>query len=476
VRSFLRQNTGLFLLLLCATTFATEDKPALAVHERNRTAVNELCRKNTEKYKDNADMLVLSGLLADRKHKRVLIQAEATGIGRDVPVEFFLIGQNSGHDYEALAVSFARPSDIHKALVFIGMTPGRPCNPAKFHFWPKGERVLMTFASYSACPSLKPVRTEKLILDRRTGKALPDTGLVFTGSLLIDSAGRPGVKVYAANTREPNSIASNYNERESVLDVPRQAPQSAVYGEQSANPEFLFPSNSLLQVVMEPEYTDGKIRTLNLLLTVNVQSSPTGTPPSRLAFSLLHVDGRKFYDGPEPHGVLHIFASLIENGHDPFVTVRFDGKLPLAAVQDLCLILSTMEKENGIRVEPLPGHPYYKAFLPDPRFRDRTGRISQPWELHLSMTDSGISGILTQIEQVWRDGRLRPDLDVTDYDVPTPGALRKELARRGPGLPVIFVFAQPALTYGHLLDFLSPVLTTHPAVHVFFPEKAREHR
>ena len=464
----------MFLLLLCAITFATDDKPALTVHERNRAAVNELCRKNTEKYKDNADMLVLSGLLADRQHKLVLVQAEATGIGKDVPVEFFLIGQNSGHDYEALAVSFARPSDIHKALVFIGMTPGRPVDPAKFHFWPKGERVFMTFASHSASPGLKPVRAEKLIFNRRTGNPLPDTGLVFIGSLLADSAARPGAKVYAADTREPNSIASNYNERESVLDVPRQAPQSAVYGEQSVNPEFLFPSNSLLQVTMEPEYVGGKIRTMNLSLTVNVQSSPTGTSPARPVFSLVDVDGRKFNDGSEPHGVLQILASLVENGHDPFVTVRFDGELPLAAVQNLCLILSSMEKENGIRVEPLSGHPYYKAFLPDPQFRDRTGRISQPWELHLSMTDSGISGILTQIKQVWRGGTLRPDLDVMDYDVPTPEALRKELDRRGPGLPVILVFAQPAVTYGQLLDFLSPVLTTHPTVHVFLPEQDRE--
>ncbi|GAI08008.1 unnamed protein product, partial [marine sediment metagenome] len=166
--------------------------------------------------------------------------------------------------------------------------------------------------------------------------------------------------------------------------------------------------------------------------------------------------------------MLEKFAKMTETGHDPFVTLRFGDDLTLKAVHDLCVILSSIETEKGIRIEPpLPGHLYYKAFMPDESFRQREERISQPWELHLSVENSKITGVLTQIEQIWKDGKVWPDLKVKDYPVADPEALRKELDNRGPGLPVVLVFAQSGVTYGQLTTFIKPVLSTHPTIHVF---------
>ena len=60
--------------------------------------------------------------------------------------EFFIIGEQSGHGYEAVAVSFASAADIVDGLVFIGMERGRPVDFEKLCLWPKGERVKVSVA------------------------------------------------------------------------------------------------------------------------------------------------------------------------------------------------------------------------------------------------------------------------------------------------------------------------------------------
>ena len=45
--------------------------------------------------------------------------------------------------------------------------------------------------------------------------------------------------------------------------------------------------------------------------------------------------------------------------------------------------------------------------------------------------------------------------------------LRTLIDEHGPGLPVILVFAEPAVTHGELMRMLSPVMSTHGTVHVF---------
>ena len=480
------KNTIILLLVLSTASCAVvASEPS--VREKNKAEVNKIHEANLKKYKGNPNMLVLPGLLADRKAKRIATQAEATGLRGGETAEFFLIAENSAHDYEALAVSFAKPSDVYNALIFIGMEPGRPIDYEKFRFWPKGERVLMTFAPVDSAASNEQIRAESLILDNRPGKPLAESGFVFTGSIMVDSDKQPATKVCAADIRDPDSIASNYNEPESILDVPWQAPQGEVYEHQVVNQKYPFAAGQLLQVVMEPEYKNEKKRVVDLFLGVyakkkgsgeekkqNVQHPKerfAGTDFSEVEFSLKDVKNRVLNEKTELNAVLRIFTSLIEQGYDPFVTLRFDDNLTLKAVRELCTVLASIETEKSIRVEPpFLHHLYYKAFLPDEEFRDRAKRISQPWELHLSVKDSKLTGRLTQIEQIWTDDKIWPDLKITEYDTPTSEALRKELDQHGPGLSVILVFTDPVVTHGQFMSFLEPVLLTHPIIHVFLEE------
>lgn len=456
------------LAVLPIMVLAEGATPRDTLRERNRAVVAAAYARNLKRFEAVPDTLVLPGLVADRQSKTVRISAESLGLDKSgSPPEFFLISQKSGHDYEALAVSFAKPSDVHKALVFIGMRRGRPVDPGSLRFWPKGERVIVTFACTNESRALSPTRVEELLIDSRTGKNLPGSGLVFTGSTTVASPVDATRTLYSADVHEPNSIAANYNEATSVLDVPRQAPQGAAYDRTSVNPELLLPKGSLIEVVMEPEYRDGKVRVKDLLLVVR------GAGENGLAADVSAKDGRKLLEEGTIPGALALFTRLVEAGHDPFVTLSFSDALPVSHIRDVCRILTSIETENGIRVEPpRAGRLFYRAFLPPERFRDRATRIAQPWELRVSRRDGALAVRLTQVEEIWPEesDKLRPELKVHHVDIPTPEFLKKELDTRGPGLPVILAFCPPDLAYGVLLRFLAPVLPTHGTVHVFLDE------
>jgi hypothetical protein len=445
---------------------ADEDAAATNAHARNVRQVEQQFETNRLRCAGNPDLLALPGLLADRRARRVQIMAEGTGMRADDPVEFFLIGFDSGHDYEALALSFAKPSAVHTALQFVGMQPGRPVAAEALQFHPKGERVAVTFAR----PGKPPIRAERLVVSSRTHGPLPCTGLVFTGSRLTDPPDGKGPRVYAADVSDPFSIASNYNEPGTVLDVPRQAPQGDVYRLQTPNPDFLFAKGDLIEVELRPELTNGAKRIADLSLNAAALPGTAGTNLQEVAFRLEGDAGRLTVTGGL-NAVLAAFVSLNQQARDPFVSLRFDAGLPLGTLHDLCGLLATIDNEQGIRIEPPPeGQLYYKAFIPDETYRDREQRIAQPWELHLQSGIAGPTGTLIQIEQVWREDRVRPDLKMSRVSVAGPTDLRRELDARGPGLRVILAYAPPRMPFGQLMAFIKPALTTHPTVHVLLDE------
>ena len=238
-----------FIAAACATGTRADDRDdAARRHNENTLAADKAFTEDSRAFADANRYLVRRGLVADRTTRRITIRAEATGISSTEPVEFFLIGPESGKGYESLATSFAKPSDIDAAIQFLGLPRGRSVDFNKLLFWPKGERVRMTFdwleppaAENARTPAAaRSIRVENLLSDRNAANgALRETGLVFVGSgPLADDAGQSR---YAADVGDPGSIASNYNEPTTVLDLPMVARQSAVYASRTANGTYRFP-------------------------------------------------------------------------------------------------------------------------------------------------------------------------------------------------------------------------------------------
>jgi len=448
---------GLILSSGCITQTEKDPDPVKPAGNAAATAVVQ-----PQAGKGN-DIMTLPGLKADRSTKQVWIDAKATGMRAFDPVEFFLIAENSGHGYEALALSLAKPGDIHKALEFIGMKPGKAYDPRAMRYWPKGERVRMTFFAGTNAG----IRAERLVADKRAGGPLPETGLVFVGSRM-EKDEKTGAEEYAADVRAPNSVAANYNEPTTVLDVPRQALQGDMYRNQTANPDYLFPTSAPLRILLEPEYPDGRQRVLDLLLATEPAEGTEGNSLNEVVFSV--SEGRKSRVSKVPlQDALRLFSKEAENGRDSFVQLMFSTALPLKTAKALCGILATIETEKGIRVEPPePGTLYYKAFMPNDDFRDRSRRPSQPLELYLQLKDGQPVATLVRIDQLWRDDTVYPDLRVQPHPLKGPADMPGKLKELNSEIPVILVFAAENVKLSQLVEFLAPgILKDFPTVHIF---------
>ncbi len=416
---------------------------------------------------DSPTVMRRDGVVANREMRQVEFFARATGIGVNEPLEFFLIGEESGNAYEALAVALAKPRDIYDAMLFIGMSPGHGVNHDRLQFWPKGERVIMTLDGH---------RAETHILSEDTGKSLEPSGLVFIGSQFIPS-GDGSNSVLAAQVRGPYSIAANYNETDSLFDVPFSAPQSAVYSRQSLNPERVYPEGKRVRVVIEPEYKDGRLRVKELSLRIARGAKPTAT----LATASLTVrddSGTDLLTEPSLPEILGLFSRLNDEGHDPFVTLDFADNTTIGQLHQLAQLLQTIDGEHGIRIEPPPqGQLYYKAFVPNEAYRTREDRFLQPWELRLTPTDNGaITATVTEITETWTQGEAKPTITTEEHAIDSPATLRQLLTSRKPDIKVLLIYAPETLSHAELMSFVSPVYATHPIIHVYIENREEGNR
>ena len=465
---------------LCAQQ-ADSYKTKPAGHEQNKKRAAEIFEQNRKKYADQTNILVRPGLVADRKNRRVEVLVERTGVGQNAPCEFLVLDESSDHAYEALLLSFAKPSEVHRALEFIGTKPGEPFDPESLRFWAKGETFMIGIARSNE----PPLRIEKLLLDQRNGKALREDGFMFTGSKTLLVTENPAQKFYAADEYQPKAIVSLFNSTFTVLDVPYSAAKEAVYQNTIVNPEHELAEGSLLTLVIKAAAKDGTKRVKDLLLQVsaiNTQTNKPATDTERLERLSFELKGAETVLNKKPGliSMIESLARLDRKKHDYYLQVRFAPNVELGQAQALAKILSSMDNERGVRIEPPdPGQLYYMSFTPDNELLDRETRMFHPWELSLAEKDGQVMGRLLLVESVWKKGSSISELEFSEFTVSNPqdlikefkaeaGRAKKSEKRAKPA--VIMVFAPPTLKHGQLMKFLEPVLPTHQTVYVYLNE------
>jgi len=451
------------LISTLAAGLATHAEEVPPSREANKATVAAWCAEAKATRAEDPDVMVRDGIVANRQTRRVEFFAESTGVSANVPMEFFLIGEKSGNGYEAFAVALTEPQDIYDAMLFIGMPRGEGVDQEKLRFWPKGERVHMT---------IDGIRAESLVLDEETGAPLQPTGLVFIGSRFVPSEEDADTMVLAAQGWSPHSIAANYNEANSLFDVPFSAPQSSVYSKQALNPEHVYPEGKLVPVVIEPEYRDGKQRVKELRLRVTAGDGDTPTLATA-TMTVADADGTELTDSRSLTAALSLFSQLNDDGHDPFVTLEFGDETTVGQLHQLALLLQTIDGPRGLRIEPPPPQQlYYKAFAPNQTFRHRENRFLQPWELHLhSASDGSITGTVAEITEKWIDGEMKPDIEVKDHAISSPEEVRQLLTTLRPEVKILLVYAPDTLTHAELMRFIEPVRSTHPVIHVYVADR-----
>ncbi|MBI1337009.1 MAG: hypothetical protein GC164_08615 [Phycisphaera sp.] len=445
------------------TTVQAGDKPS------QTDAAKAEYEKQLSAHKGDTDFLVLPGLVANKKNKTVELLTEATGLQANEIIEFLLVAQDSGHGYESLLWAFAKPSDVHKALEFIGLKPGSPIDPASGRFWSDGDPVILTVRD----PVGQTYPIEKLLINNETNKALPAEGFLFTGSVMVPPPDGKGDNVYAADAYEPHSIASNFNDPIVVLDVPRQVSQGEVYGKQVVNPEHVLTAGQLITIVMTPGKDIEKHRGQQLHLIQRPDVGPTG-----VSFLLEDEKGKDLVTNTELTPVMEQLLKIKKESAPPYVTLRFDPKLPVAEVSKTCVLLSMLENILGAaRVNPPgAGELYYRAFVPDKQWREAETRPLQPWELHLAKSADGVAAELVRYERILTEDVNDAKFNRLSYPVHSAKDALEQMAQtekkleddhRSPMPAVLLVYADATLTYEQVMAYVLPLVPTHRTVSIF---------
>lgn len=438
------------------------DPDALRALNKNRSASQDAFHLNT--FAHDTNFMIRPGLIADRLNRTVKVATETTSLTPGTPVEFALVAENSGKDYEALAVSFATPSDLHAALQFIGIPPGKPVNPGAMRFWPRGEPVDITLTYPETNVSPNATRTmpiTQFLGDTRTRQAIPSKPFLFTGSEWVPSPGPSSstALVYAADVFSPNGIISTYNDSSVVLDIPYQAVQNEVYTFLVPNPEFPLPANSFATVTFSPHHKNSHIQVTDITLLVG----PGSGTSTHWAVSL----GKSTEQGEDLSSLTNHLRELSSGDHDLYVTLVPDDTLTLDVMHRFASFIETLDDRGFIRVEPPPpAHPYFKTFLPDEKHRKRANRPVQPWELHLFSAGTSAAGELVYVEEQWTNDGRPSTYKETRYPVGSPDLLPSLLTKHD-APAVVLIFAHPDTTYGTLRRFTTPLLARKMIVYVF---------
>lgn len=386
-------------------------------------------------------------VIADIETQTVLVWGDHAGMIPGDPLEFFVISEKSGHDYEALMVSYAHPSDIQKALEKIGLSAGGPVDTDNHRFWPRGDRVLASFI-FAREDEGTPVEMKAEAFCVWQGNPMPVMPWVFTGSPMLPSRENEAEKVYAADAFSPNSIASTFNLRATVFDLPLQGSKTAVYGD----------------FILDPEWTLAEGRPMFLKL----RPAPATTFPAevdvRLHLSKKGITAEGIRDF-NPEDLADVGALLTDTPDTIyFLTVDFHDDLSVTDATALARELQLLEQvTENIRINPPPvGQMFYKSFVPDPRFRDRQKRPSQPIELHIGSEKAAVM----DLEEIWGDSRI-PDIVETQLDFNTPENWVRYITNLIDRKPVLFVYAPADMPLDEVRKWTEPVLEFFPVVFVY---------
>jgi hypothetical protein len=179
----------------------------------------------------------------DAKHRRVRVQCEA--VRAEMPLEFLCCVKGS-HDYESALVSRARPSDLHLALLMLGLTPGAPAHRSddlKEWFPPHGPALHIAVEFQRQGKTVR-LPASKLLRNVKTKKPAPSMTWVFAGSHLLDD-GR-----YAADLQ--GYLVSLVNFSSTLIDVPYVASNSNQTLQWEYNPDTLPPAGTPVTMLIEP--------------------------------------------------------------------------------------------------------------------------------------------------------------------------------------------------------------------------------
>ncbi|HRK31754.1 MAG TPA: YdjY domain-containing protein [Tepidisphaeraceae bacterium] len=179
----------------------------------------------------------------DLAAKQVRVECEAIRV--DAPLEFFCVAVG-GPEHESVLRTPAKPSDIHLALLMLGLEPGAPAtfsDAAQRWTPPHGPPVRVSVEFAKSGETMK-LSAGKLLRSMQKQTPMPDAPFVFTGSRILED------RRYAADVT--GYVVSLVNFDLSPIDVPQLASNANDTLEWQINPDTAPEMGQKVIMILEP--------------------------------------------------------------------------------------------------------------------------------------------------------------------------------------------------------------------------------
>lgn len=229
-------NLTRLLAIGCVALFAVSCARPLAAQEANPPATQPAATQPGQTKK-------LPFLTVDVNKRQ--IRVECVSLGMDAPLEFFCV-TTGGPTHESVLASRVKPSDLHLAMLMLGLEPGEPVRfsqAAERWLPPRGPRIHI---SVEFARDGKTVRmpANRLMRHFQTKKEMPATTWIFCGSRIMDDGG------YAADIT--GYIISVVNFDLTVIDVPDLRSNANETLEWETNMDVAPPEGTPVTMIIEP--------------------------------------------------------------------------------------------------------------------------------------------------------------------------------------------------------------------------------
>ncbi|HLL89044.1 MAG TPA: YdjY domain-containing protein [Tepidisphaeraceae bacterium] len=183
-------------------------------------------------------------LSIDPVKKQVRVEAEMLGV--EAPLEFFACVSGTS-EHEAAVRSAVKPSDLHTALLVLGLQPGEPVRyseAAKKWVPPHGPPLHLSVEWTDKDGRRQRVPAYRLMRDVRTKREMPPMTWIFAGSRVLEDG------AYAADST--GYLVSVVNFDLTVIDIPELASSANESLEWALNPDVAPPAGTPVTLVIEP--------------------------------------------------------------------------------------------------------------------------------------------------------------------------------------------------------------------------------
>ena len=355
------------------------------------------------------------GVVASASERSVRFLVEATGCAASSTVEFAAIGPLSDRAYESLFVTVASPAALAAAFDRAGVPRGRPADVSRARLWPEGEKVALSVRSWGS-DTLAPTNLAAVLKDLRPeeGPALGIPAAWTAGAR--DASGAP-----VASTNIPCAVFALYNHAPSLLQLDGLFDQSSTYGRFQAARTFL--PGELFEL---PATWAGRTRVKDVVARI----SATNAVETMKALQTTAKD------------------------HEVHAALAFDGTVSVAQAAQVAGAFALLDGPSLRMNGAADGQFFFRAFLPETSWRQREGRIFQPFEVHVA-ADGAKTFVFC--EEDWSgegvDPVLKPKSTPFSDWAELPGLISKT-GEQGEKVNVMFLFAPKSCP----VSTLTPVL------------------